>query len=298
VTAITPPTGFPAPSTPARFTATLNRTPASVTWFVDGTAQSTSSNSGGSDTSWWFDWALGSVNTAVGGKPNAGEVLDGSYVIAAKAFDSYGQAGSQKARTVTLDRRVPYAPTGFAGGRNAGVVEFEWAPNKERDLAGYRVYRAPTEGGNEVCALTSATNCQDTNPPTSGTLHYYAVAVERDPVTNALVEGDKSTTIAVTSSNDKPFPPSNLSLTTSGGSTTLTWSASPGDPNQLLQGDKVDYYRIYRDGTAFVNRYDRTGDGSVLTWTDTQTGGTTHSYRVVAVDTQLAESTMIGPVSG
>ena len=29
------------------------------------------------------------------------------------------------------------------GGRNGSVVEFEWAANKERDIAGYRVYRSP-----------------------------------------------------------------------------------------------------------------------------------------------------------
>jgi hypothetical protein len=297
VTGVTTVAGFPNPSNPARFTATTSRTPSAVTWYVDGNARSTSANSGGSGTSWWFDWALGAVNTTVGGEPNAGELLDGNYVVAAKAFDGYGQYGSSRSKTVTLNRRQPYAPVGFAGGRNGSVVEFEWTPNAERDLHGYRVYRSPSEGGNEVCALTVKTSCQDTNPPSASTLHYYLVAVDKTDA-GAYREGDESATITVTSSNDPPYPPSSLSLSTTDGNTTLTWSASPGDPNQLLGGDKVDYYRIYRDGTAVANRYDSTGDGTVLTWTDFETGGTSHSYWVVAVDTQLAESTKLGPVAG
>jgi hypothetical protein len=297
VTGVSTTAGFPNPSSPARFTAATNRVPSAVTWYVDGTAQSTSGNSGGSGTSWWFDWALGSVDTTIGAEPGSNEMLDGNYVISAKAFDGYGQYGSARAKTVTLNRRQPYEPTGFAGGRNGAVVEFEWAPSAERDLQGYRVYRSPAEGGNEVCALTLKTSCQDTNPPASSSLHYYLVAVDKTDA-GVLRDGDKSGTITVTESNDPPFPPTNLSLSTSNGDTTLTWSASPGDPNFLLQGDKVDYYRIYRDGTAVANRYDRTGDGTVLSWTDTATDGATHTYWVVAVDTQLAESTKLGPVAG
>jgi hypothetical protein len=52
----------------------------------------------------------------------------------------------------------------------------------------------------------------------------------------------------------------------------------------------VDFYRVYRDGTSYDDRFDRTGTGSELTWTDTATNGSAHTYRVVAVDTQLAES--------
>lgn len=298
IIAVSPPAGFPNPSSPARFTATVNRTPATVSWFVDGTPVSTGANSGGAGTSWWFDWNLGTVNTTVGGSPNANELLDGSYVVGAKAFDVYDQAGTTRSQTVTLNRRQPYAPTGFAGGRNGTRVDFEWAPSKERDLLGYRVYRAPSEGGAEVCALTVQTSCQDTNPPGSGTLHYYVVAVDKHPTTGVARNGDQSSTVTVTSSNDPPYAPTNLQASSSGGATTLTWSASPGDPNALLQGDRVDYYRIYRDGTAFANRYDRTSTGTTLTWTDTSTGGTSHTYWVVAVDTQLAESTLIGPVTG
>jgi fibronectin type 3 domain-containing protein len=53
----------------------------------------------------------------------------------------------------------------------------------------------------------------------------------------------------------------------------------------------VDYYRIYRDGQAFANRYDVIDNvGSPILWTDPTTGGTTHTYYVVAVDTHSKES--------
>jgi prepilin-type N-terminal cleavage/methylation domain-containing protein len=294
VTAVDTTAAFPSPSSPARFTATINRPPAAVTWYIDGTAQSTASNSGGSGTSWWFDWSLGTVST--GSTPNAGEVLDGSYVVGAKAFDAYGQPGTIRSKTVGLNRRKPYAPTGFVAGRNGGSVDFEWAANRERDLQGYRVYRAPSGSTVLVCTLTVKTTCRDTSPPSESSLNYYVVAVDKD-ASGALREGDKSATVTVGLSNLPPNPPTNLALTYDNGAAKLTWNASSGDPDDD-SGDKVSFYRIYRDGTAFGDRYDRTGDASTLTWTDNSAGGTTHTYRVVAVDTNLAESTFLGPVTG
>ena len=69
----------------------------------------------------------------------------------------------------------------------------------------------------------------------------------------------------------------------------LSWiAASPADPDA---GDSVQYYRIYRDGTDFVDDlYDRTATGSNLSYTDTNTGGDVHTYYVVAVDQYNTES--------
>ena len=80
----------------------------------------------------------------------------------------------------------------------------------------------------------------------------------------------------------------------SNGNAILSWVASAGDPDI---GDSVDYYRIYRDGTTYADRYDRTGMSSELTWTDTNTNGVAHDYSVVAVDTQLAESAFSNTVT-
>ncbi len=116
-------------------------------------------------------------------------------------------------------------------------------------------------------------------------VNYYVVALDKNAA-GELREGDASSTATVSALNTRPNPPSNLAITASGnGSTTLTWSAA-SDPDL---GDSIDFYRIYRDGATYADRYDKTG-GSQLTYTDTKPGGTTHTYRITAVDTQLAES--------
>lgn len=92
----------------------------------------------------------------------------------------------------------------------------------------------------------------------------------------------------------RPAPPTALSVTPNllAGTTGLSWTAPAGTP-------AADFYRIYRDGDLVTDRFDTAGlNGSPVTWTDTATGGTTHSYRVTAVSAELAESDMLGPVSG
>jgi hypothetical protein len=140
--------------------------------------------------------------------------------------------------------------------------------------------------------LTRATACQDTSPP-SGTPSYYVVADDLDPSGDNR-DGTASEPITVTTSNQAPNTPPELTATRSDGVTTLTWTAaSPADPD----GDSVAFYRVYRDGTAFADRYDRTGSGAELSYIDSHTDDTQHQYWVVAVDGQLAESNPVGPVT-
>jgi prepilin-type N-terminal cleavage/methylation domain-containing protein len=293
VTSVTNNAGFPNPgASSARFTATTNRAPNTVAWYVDGTPKSTPGNSGGSGTSWTFDWPIGSPSGGSSAQPSSGEVLDGSYVISAKAFDAYGQFGATRAQTITLNRRQPYAPQGFAAGINGSETDFEWAPNKERDIVGYHVYQRTLLGQTTQVCNTVQTSCA--YPQTNAGASYWVVAVDKDTSGN-LREGDQSSSVTTTALNTRPNPPTNLQLSSANGVTTLTWTASTGDPDL---GDDVAYYRIYRDGTAFANRYDRTGDKTTLTWTDTNTSATTHTYYVTAVDKHLAESTFAGPRTG
>jgi hypothetical protein len=84
-----------------------------------------------------------------------------------------------------------------------------------------------------------------------------------------------------------PMPPTNLSATTlPDGLTQLSWSAPPGPP--------VSFYRIYRDGINYTDRYDTTGLSTAYV---DDPGGTSHQYHVTAVNASLAESTMEGPVT-
>ena len=100
-----------------------------------------------------------------------------------------------------------------------------------------------------------------------------------------------SVTVPSSAAAPPPDPVTNLSASSPGdGTTALSWSAPTG-------GSTVSFYRIYRDGIDYTRRLDTTGSASDTTYIDTDTGGTTHSYYVTAVSADLAESTMVGPVS-
>jgi uncharacterized protein YcsI (UPF0317 family) len=97
----------------------------------------------------------------------------------------------------------------------------------------------------------------------------------------------------VTNTNQAPNAPTSLLASPSNGNTVLAWTpATVSD----LDGDAVAFYRIYRDGQLYANRYDVTA-GAQTTYTDSNTGGTQHSYYVTAVDASFDESTMLGPVT-
>ena len=222
--------------------------------------------------------------------------------MGAKGFNSYAFGGAPRAKTVVLNRRVPYKVLNFSGGRNGTSVEFEWSPNRERDIEGYQVYRQTSSSPQLVCTLTQQTQCRDTNPPQGVDVNYFARALDRDS-SNALRLGDASDVALVRATNTAPYPPACthddppvcLSASfQSNGIAKLTWLASPGDPDT---GDTIDHYNIYRDGQTYADRYDRTAaTGSTLTYTDTKTGGSIHTYWVTAVDSQHAESPMVGAV--
>ena len=220
-------------------------------------------------------------------------VLDGNYLIGARAEDRYGVSGPGRDLSITLNRSLPFAPSGVAGGRARGGVDVEWQANRERDIIGYTVYRqVPLGTVQTVCAQITVTSCHDAAPPPDALVDYWVVALDRDS-SGAARAGATSEVQHVRAVDLPPTAPPTLSASTSNGTTVLTWT--PGvDPDP---GDSVDFYRIYRDGAAITDRYDRTGLGTDLTWTDTATGGESHTYYVSAVDTQLGESPLTGPVT-
>jgi len=255
---------------------------------------------GASATSWSYSWELGTMAPPAATDPANGEVLDGTYVVSARALDTYGSAGATRAVTVTVNRRVPFPVKRFRGGLRGGStgdVDFEWTLNRERDIIGYRVFRdvPGTTADIEVCALAIRTACRLENPP-AGNADYYALAYDRDDTGGERKGVQSSSNFPVTATNTVPFPITTLqAVPASGGNTKLMWAASPGDPDT---GDSVEYYRIYRDGVAYANRYDRTATGSILEYLDTDANGTPHDYSVAAVDQRLGESTLLGPVRG
>lgn len=267
------PTGNQGCVTSLTFSVTTSATPATVPWSIDGADRGVASGSG---TSWSFPWSLANVT-------------DGAYQIGVRAFDPQGRSGASRTKTVTLNRFAPFKPRGFAAGRNGAIVDVEWLANAERDVLGYRVYRRVGTGpwtqvtGN--CAggsdnLTGKVSCYDSAPP-AGAVVYAVRAVDHDP-SGALREGVDSDAVTVTDTNPAPQPLASVTLT----GTKLEWAVPGGSPAPA-------FYRIYRDGVLFSNRYDRTGTGTETTWTDGRPNGEAHDYWVTAVSANLAESAAV-----
>ena len=267
------------------FQATTTAVPEKVRWSLDNVLQGDAT---GSNFTWNFSWDISAVD-------------DGTYLVGARAFNKFDASGTTRTLTVVLNRFAPRAPTGFVAGRNGSIgVEFEWNPNTERDVSGYRVYRvadaAPSAADTLVCSKQTTdllpTSCHDeTAPAAPATLYYYVVAVApaRSP-TGGEEESPRPTTLdqtyLVSNTNVRPNPPTGFTATSPGdGTVELTWS-DPVDPPAGEAGDTVRYYRIYRDG----ERLDRTGSGTETSFVDTDPGPGTHSYSVTTVDSQLAES--------
>ncbi|MDX6689498.1 MAG: hypothetical protein QOG15_955 [Solirubrobacteraceae bacterium] len=249
-------------------------------------------------TSFTTAWNIGTVGSGT-------EVLDGLYTISGQAFDDRDIAGEAKRADILLNRRVPYAPTGFAGGHDTRLndwVDFDWALNRERDIVGYRVYWAGVDGlvnGNDqlVCpgsgsGMLSRTtrNCADFSPK-PGVQTYYIVALDNDTNGNPR-EGD-TRILTVGSPGARPAPPQGpLTVSTINNVPRLTWNAPATG--------SVAFYRIYRDGTRFSSsNNDRldTALGSATAFVDSTPGSTAHDYSVTAVDSNYNESDPIGPVT-
>ena len=257
---------------------------ASLNWTVDGDRRSPAALPNAAGDVWTASWDIS-------------KLPDGTYAIGGEAFDSTGTSGSSLQVNLLLNRYAPTAPKSFSGGRDRlGGVELEWAANIERDIVGYEVRRGTTV----VCPLHATglqTECRDPSPPApvlpKGTVGYTVYAYDRD-VTGQLRESP-GTSVTVIDYNTAPDMPSQFGPGTGG--VTLQWNrAADSGPS----GDEVAYYRVYRDGTAYANRYARWYDNAVsgvVTWTDPKPDGMSHVYRVVAVDLNHMESTFAGPVT-
>jgi prepilin-type N-terminal cleavage/methylation domain-containing protein len=280
------------------FTFNASLTPAKALWYLDGAYQGDMASgaiSGSGTGPYAFTWNMG---TACAGT----SVADGTYFVAVQAYDSSDASPGQRSVTVNVNRCVPTQVMNLYGGRNplfSKQVELNWDDNPEDDVLGYYVYRGigsttPAKIASGPCSgLLTVSNCTEPEPSSTSTLNYYVRAVDRDAA-GTLREGIASTTLANATSNRAPGAPSIASAGTSG---TLYWTQTT-DPDS---GDSVDYYRVYRDGTGLANRYDvidnvpYPGTAYIL-WNEPNSGGTTHTYRVTAVDTHAAESAMSGSV--
>jgi prepilin-type N-terminal cleavage/methylation domain-containing protein len=299
------------PTGTASYRATTSRTPAEVSWSLNGSRQG---NATGAGTVWDFTWDLEATRA-----DGSLKFPDCTYIVEAEAFDDKGRAGAPRAITVTVNRKRPATPSDFAGGRNVNGnnVDLEWAPNPECDILGYRVYRGVGGGpiNTLVCPASgsylNAASCVDeTAPdPSAGTLQYELVAVDKDENNNVL-EGTRTSPITIVEGNSAPTTPTNLVGCIGGtpgcndidgnpagsGSPVLSWDPAT-DPGGVSSG--IFFYRIYRDGNTYADRYHVffPASGKPLVWLDSRPGAGGHSYRVSAVDTLYGESVLTSPVT-
>lgn len=289
-------------TTSASYRLVTSAVPASVTWSVDGARLGEASGSG---TNWNFAWPLGAANTP--------QFVDCTYVVQAEAFDAKGRAGATKALTIKLNRRVPFPPTHFSGGRNLNEsrVDLQWQPNQECDVQRYRVYRGTTAGAIDtlVCEPTKdqPTECVDGGAPSGVTLFYQVAAVDTPPG-GGMRDGDRSAVLEVApeaANAGAPSTPTGLTVCTGGnpGCNDIDGEPAPaGVPvlswNESSDSDGVAFYRVYRDGNGYDNRLDilfKVADKPLVFIDSTASGA--HTYRVSAVDSLFGESVLSDQVA-
>jgi type II secretory pathway pseudopilin PulG len=267
---------------------------AAMSWSLEGNTQ-TPAPTLIKGTEWTFEWPITGLS-------------DGTYQVAAQAVDTTGVAGPPISISVTLIRGKPAAPKGILGGFNTvnvsgtakNAVELQWQANTERNVIGYRVY------GNHpsrhlVCPSAEATlsltlSCIDFNPPLpseSGAQRTYnLVALYRDAKGEVQSGLEASfTPEGGLSAPPGPQAPTELKVVKNeNGSVTLSWK-------EPASGPAVIFYRIYRGSTDYTSRYGVTSSGTTVTFTDSE-AVTSHEYWVTAVNSNLTESSVLGPKSG
>jgi fibronectin type 3 domain-containing protein len=139
-----------------------------------------------------------------------------------------------------------------------------------------------------VC--TGKTACLDTAPRGgSSPVTYRVTALDHD-TSGAIRESTPiyQSTIQVDQSANTAPDLGPVSLAYSGGLPTLTWQPAS-------DSDGIRYYRIYRDGTAYADRYDVvSADQTSYTDQSPDPGGNT--YWVTAVDNRYDESAPVQAV--
>jgi hypothetical protein len=256
--------------------------------------------SGTTATSWNFSWALGDVGTHSCATDPTWTLDAPVFQMTFQPYDDSGVPGDLRTQVVAIDRSDPFQLCGFVGGRSpehGGVIELQWRKAPEADVVSYTVMRKkqgaePSDKVVDGCNAVTAHECVDTNPPNgTGAIDYY-VKPTQDNV-RGVIDGPQTdlNIPAVGTANIAPAPPANpVAVSWSQGTPTITWNAATDSDGT------VDFYRVYRDGTAIGNRIGRTVAG-VTQFVDNNAGGVTHNYWVSAVDNAFAESPLVGPVS-
>ncbi|MDI9832196.1 PA14 domain-containing protein [Streptomyces sp. KAU_LT] len=191
--------------------------------------------------------------------------------------------------TATVDKTKPLAPTGAKAtyDTTTGKTKLTWTPNKEMDLAGYRVYRRlkGASFGTTPLATTTSTSYTDTTLPKTGATYYYEIRA-KDKAGNV---GTGTTDQPVTTlDRTAPAAPTGLTTASQENGLRVGWKAAA----------EATSYRVYRSASA-DGTYTRVGTTAQVSYVDTTAvEGTTYHYRVTSLDAAGNESARSSSVSG
>lgn len=211
------------------------------------------------------------------------------------------------ATSVQLQSSVTVRAKGYENHSNSGKdCTFSW--DLRQGSGGASVFPGGTtlstvllQGGNPVQTLTQTVTLASPVTVASGTSLALRLAVATpgsgcgwaeihygdSPEPGSIDVSFRVGTITTPTSWLRPNPPTAVTKAASGSNTTVSWTGS--------SGGNVAFYRIYRDGQAYANRYDTCDVGDLtsaggcdnnngtFTYADQNTGGTTHTYWVTAV---------------
>ncbi|MFI5757814.1 discoidin domain-containing protein [Streptomyces sp. NPDC051569] len=185
-----------------------------------------------------------------------------------------GQPGGQLSELeiygpTTGDTTAPSAPAGLAFTESTpGQVKLTWTASTDNvGVTGYDIYANNTLRTSVAGNVLTYTDTQ----PTNTTVAYYVRA--KDAAGNVSGNSNTVTRQAASGDTQAPTTPANLAFTESTpGQVKLTWTASTDNVG-------VTGYDIYANNTLRTSVA-----GNVLTYTDSQSTGTTVSYYVRAKD--------------
>ncbi|MEU3077987.1 fibronectin type III domain-containing protein [Streptomyces laurentii] len=154
-----------------------------------------------------------------------------NFAYEIRAVDKAGNesGGTADLYITTVDRTAPVGPSKpvYSYDGTTNTTTLSWTPNKETDLAGYRVYRRPSPGSGWTkvsgSGLITKTTFADASAPATGASYGYEVRA----VDKAGNESGGSTDIIITTADKTgPAAPKGLAVGYDLWQATLGWQAS------------------------------------------------------------------------
>ena len=182
------------------------------------------------------------------------------------------------------DTKAPETPQGFARtGGGDGENAFSWTGNREKDLAGYNLYRTADDPVNPfvLIATISPENMTYVDRGLDYTIQFFYKLTAFDDSGN---ESEATEPIVAIAANlSAPASPQNVHAAAQNMTVpaTITVSWSPNSEGDLAE------YRVYRSltaGVATTGTPHRIVPAGTTTLLDTAEVGTKHFYKVIAAD--------------